>query len=154
MLLSLGARSLFSEVVRYHSQSVRPDRHPVVDRYGVPGTHAKRLEEAMRFNAPARFEEERDLLHHLVALAPPSLLAAQGAVLCSAVYGEPHLDGLLQALDQSLSWQAINGTSAGCTVPLDVAGLVVLSSCGWVWCISRRIAPQRSRAACPAELPS
>ena len=49
-----------------------------VDRYGVPGTHAKRLEEAMRFNAPARFEQERDLLHHLVALAPPSLLAAQG----------------------------------------------------------------------------
>ena len=32
----------------------------------------------MRFNAPARFEQERDLLHHLVALAPPSLLAAQG----------------------------------------------------------------------------
>ena len=47
-------------------------------RYGVPGTHAKRLEEAMRFNAPARFEQERDLLHHLVALAPPSLLVAQG----------------------------------------------------------------------------
>ena len=45
----------------------------------MPGTHARRLEEAMRFNAPARFMEERDLLHHLVAAAPPSLLAAQGA---------------------------------------------------------------------------
>ena len=33
----------------------------------------------MRFNAPARFMEERDLLHHLVVAAPPSLLAAQGA---------------------------------------------------------------------------
>ncbi len=48
----------------------------------MPGTHAKRLEEAMRFNAPARFEQERDLLHHLVALAPPSLLAAQGEPSC------------------------------------------------------------------------
>lgn len=50
-------------------------------RYGVPGSHARRLEEAMRFNAPARFMEERDLMHHLVAAAPPSLLAAQGAPL-------------------------------------------------------------------------
>ena len=59
----------------------------------------------MRFNAPARFEQERDLLHHLVALAPPSLLAAQGGqgivllvvwlLMQEVCVGEPHWEVIL-----------------------------------------------------------
>lgn len=44
----------------------------------------------MRGNAPERFSVERDLLHQLITLLPPSLLAAQGATACSAgVHVEP-----------------------------------------------------------------
>lgn len=49
-----------------------------VDRYGVPGSAARRFEDVMRTSAPERFSEERDLLHQLITLLPPSLLAAQG----------------------------------------------------------------------------
>ena len=33
----------------------------------------------MRTSAPERFSEDRDLLHHLITVLPPSLLASQGA---------------------------------------------------------------------------
>lgn len=36
--------------------------------YGVPGTHAVKLEEAMRKHLPDLFEEQPDLLHKLVRL--------------------------------------------------------------------------------------
>lgn len=47
-------------------------------RYGVPGTSARRFEEVMRTTAPQRFEEDRDLLHHLTTLTPPPLLMNNG----------------------------------------------------------------------------
>lgn len=48
-------------------------------RYGVPGSGARRFEEVMRMTAPQRFEQDRDLLHHLTTLTPPPLLMHNGA---------------------------------------------------------------------------
>ena len=48
-------------------------------RYGVPGSSARRFEEVMRTTAPQRFEQDRDLLHHLTTLTPPPLLMHNGA---------------------------------------------------------------------------
>lgn len=47
-------------------------------RYGVPGSGARRFEEVMRMTAPQRFQEDRDLLHHLTTLTPPPLLMHNG----------------------------------------------------------------------------
>ena len=47
-------------------------------RYGVPGSSARRFEEVMRTTAPQRFEQDRDLLHHLTTLTPPPLLMHNG----------------------------------------------------------------------------
>lgn len=40
---------------------------------------ARRFEDVMRGHAPQRFSAERDLLHQLITMLPPSLLSAQGA---------------------------------------------------------------------------
>jgi hypothetical protein len=53
------------------------DRGP--RRYGVPGSSSRKFEELMVQNAPARFSEDRDLLHQLIAMASPALLRSQGA---------------------------------------------------------------------------
>ena len=45
----------------------------------MPGAAFRRFEDAMRTSAPERFSEDRDLLHHLITVLPPSLLASQGA---------------------------------------------------------------------------
>lgn len=47
-------------------------------RYGVPGSGVRKFEEAMQNIFPERFSEDRDILHHLVTVAPPSLLASRG----------------------------------------------------------------------------
>ncbi|XP_030460644.1 putative lysine-specific demethylase JMJ16 isoform X1 [Syzygium oleosum] len=46
--------------------------------YGVPGTHAVKLEEAMRKHLPDLFEEQPDLLHKLVTQLSPSILKPEG----------------------------------------------------------------------------
>ncbi|KAF8039281.1 hypothetical protein BT93_B1727 [Corymbia citriodora subsp. variegata] len=46
--------------------------------YGVPGTHAVKLEEAMRKHLPDLFEEQPDLLHKLVTQLSPSILMSEG----------------------------------------------------------------------------
>lgn len=50
-------------------------------RYGAPESSAKRLEECIVLNAPQRFNEERDLMHHMTTLVPPSLLMEAGTLL-------------------------------------------------------------------------
>ncbi len=50
----------------------------ICHRYGVPGSSARRFEEVMRMTAPQRFEQDRDLLHHLTTLTPPPLLMHNG----------------------------------------------------------------------------
>lgn len=52
---------------------------PAGGRYGVAGSQARRFEDVMRTSFPERFMEDRDLLHHLITVAPPSMLASQGA---------------------------------------------------------------------------
>lgn len=46
--------------------------------YGVPATHAVKLEEAMRKHLPDLFEEQPDLLHKLVTQLSPSILKSEG----------------------------------------------------------------------------
>ncbi|XP_048136486.1 putative lysine-specific demethylase JMJ16 isoform X1 [Rhodamnia argentea] len=46
--------------------------------YGVPGTHAVKLEEAMRKHLPDLFEEQPDLLHKLVTQLSPLILKSEG----------------------------------------------------------------------------
>ncbi|XP_021597375.1 LOW QUALITY PROTEIN: lysine-specific demethylase JMJ18-like [Manihot esculenta] len=46
--------------------------------YGVPGSHASNLEDAMRKHLPDLFEEQPDLLHELVTQLSPSVLKAEG----------------------------------------------------------------------------
>ena len=45
----------------------------------MAGSQARRFEDVMRTSFPERFMEDRDLLHHLITVAPPSMLASQGA---------------------------------------------------------------------------
>ena len=65
-------------------------------RYGVPGTSARRFEEVMRTTAPQRFEQDRDLLHHLTTLIPPTLLMNNGksSILMSLWHTETTFTGL------------------------------------------------------------
>ena len=60
-------------------------------RYGVPGSGARRFEEVMRMTAPQRFQEDRDLLHHLTTLTPPPLLMNNGKSLRYACSPEAHV---------------------------------------------------------------
>ena len=53
-------------------------------RYGIPGSGARRFEEVMRMTAPQRFQQDRDLLHHLTTLTPPPLLMNNGELLLTA----------------------------------------------------------------------
>ncbi|XP_048228942.1 lysine-specific demethylase JMJ18 [Ricinus communis] len=46
--------------------------------YGVPGSHAANLENAMKKHLPDLFEEQPDLLHELVTQLSPSVLKAEG----------------------------------------------------------------------------
>ncbi|GMG99575.1 hypothetical protein Nepgr_001415 [Nepenthes gracilis] len=46
--------------------------------YGVPGSDAIKLEEAMRKHLPELFEEQPDLLHKLVTQLSPALLKSEG----------------------------------------------------------------------------
>lgn len=46
--------------------------------YGVPGSGVRKFEEIMQNIFPERFSEDRDILHHLVTVAPPSLLTSRG----------------------------------------------------------------------------
>ncbi|KAI4364560.1 hypothetical protein MLD38_020634 [Melastoma candidum] len=46
--------------------------------YGVPGTDASKLEDAMRKHLPDLFEEQPDLLHKLVTQLSPSILKSEG----------------------------------------------------------------------------
>ncbi|MCL7023014.1 hypothetical protein MKW94_011186 [Papaver nudicaule] len=46
--------------------------------YGVPGTHASELEDAMRKHLPDLFAEQPDLLHELVTQLSPSVLKSEG----------------------------------------------------------------------------
>ncbi|KAF8408758.1 hypothetical protein HHK36_004826 [Tetracentron sinense] len=46
--------------------------------YGVPGSHASELEDAMRKHLPHLFEEQPDLLHELVTQLSPSVLKSEG----------------------------------------------------------------------------
>ena len=65
-------------------------------RYGVPGTSARRFEEVMRTTAPQRFEQDRDLLHHLTTLTPPTLLMNNGknSILVSLQYTNTTFTGV------------------------------------------------------------
>ncbi|XP_016456757.1 lysine-specific demethylase JMJ18 isoform X1 [Nicotiana tabacum] len=53
--------------------------------YGVPGTHASALEDAMRKHLPDLFEEQPDLLHELVTQLSPSVLKSEGVPVYRAV---------------------------------------------------------------------
>ncbi|MCD7465181.1 hypothetical protein HAX54_000746 [Datura stramonium] len=53
--------------------------------YGVPGSHASALEDAMRKHLPDLFEEQPDLLHELVTQLSPSVLKSEGVPVCRAV---------------------------------------------------------------------
>ncbi|XP_031262331.1 lysine-specific demethylase JMJ18-like isoform X1 [Pistacia vera] len=53
--------------------------------YGVPGSHASTLENAMRKHLPDLFEEQPDLLHELVTQLSPSVLKAEGVPVYRAV---------------------------------------------------------------------
>ncbi|KAI3495430.1 hypothetical protein L1887_37770 [Cichorium endivia] len=46
--------------------------------YGVPGTHANALEDAMRKHLPDLFKEQPDLLHQLVTQLSPKVLKSEG----------------------------------------------------------------------------
>uniref|UniRef100_A0A5B7AGW7 Putative lysine-specific demethylase JMJ18 isoform X1 n=1 Tax=Davidia involucrata TaxID=16924 RepID=A0A5B7AGW7_DAVIN len=46
--------------------------------YGVPGSHASALENAMRKHLPDLFDEQPDLLHELVTQLSPSVLKSEG----------------------------------------------------------------------------
>ncbi|CAN4081939.1 unnamed protein product [Withania somnifera] len=53
--------------------------------YGVPGSHASALEDAMRKHLPDLFEEQPDLLHQLVTQLSPSVLKSEGVPVYRAV---------------------------------------------------------------------
>lgn len=46
--------------------------------YGVPSAYAESLEATMRDQAPELFENQPDLLHHLVTTLSPNVLMKQG----------------------------------------------------------------------------
>ncbi|KAK3030867.1 hypothetical protein RJ639_037324, partial [Escallonia herrerae] len=53
--------------------------------YGVPGSHASSLENAMKKHMPDLFREQSDLLHQLVTQLSPSILKSEGVPLYRAV---------------------------------------------------------------------
>ncbi|KAJ0975769.1 hypothetical protein J5N97_017734 [Dioscorea zingiberensis] len=53
--------------------------------YGVPGSDAVKLEDAMRKNLPELFEEQPDLLHELVTQLSPSVLKSEGVPVYRAI---------------------------------------------------------------------
>ncbi|KAM7524778.1 hypothetical protein LguiA_014680 [Lonicera macranthoides] len=53
--------------------------------YGIPGSHASALENAMRKHLPDLFEEQPGLLHELVTQLSPSVLKSEGVPVCRAV---------------------------------------------------------------------
>ncbi|KAG6692357.1 hypothetical protein I3842_10G110800 [Carya illinoinensis] len=53
--------------------------------YGVPGSHASTLENAMRKHLPDLFEEQPDLLNDLVTQLSPSVLRSEGVPVYRAV---------------------------------------------------------------------
>ncbi|XP_042488373.1 lysine-specific demethylase JMJ18-like isoform X2 [Macadamia integrifolia] len=53
--------------------------------YGVPGSSAEKLENAMRKHLPDLFEEQPDLLHELVTQLSPSVLKSEGVPVYRAV---------------------------------------------------------------------
>ncbi|CAN4080281.1 unnamed protein product [Withania somnifera] len=53
--------------------------------YGVPGSHASALEDAMRKHLPDLFEEQPDLLHELVTQLSPSVLKSEGVPVYRAI---------------------------------------------------------------------
>ncbi|XP_041028922.1 lysine-specific demethylase JMJ18-like [Juglans microcarpa x Juglans regia] len=53
--------------------------------YGVPGSHASTLENAMRKHLPDLFEEQPDLLNELVTQLSPSVLRSEGVPVYRAV---------------------------------------------------------------------
>ncbi|XP_038679857.1 lysine-specific demethylase JMJ18-like isoform X2 [Tripterygium wilfordii] len=53
--------------------------------YGVPGSHASSLENAMKKHLPDLFEEQPHLLHELVTQLSPSVLKAEGVPVYRAV---------------------------------------------------------------------
>ncbi|XLR59588.1 hypothetical protein S83_010260 [Arachis hypogaea] len=53
--------------------------------YGVPGSHATALEDAMRKHLPDLFEEQPNLLNELVTLLSPSILKSEGVPVYRAV---------------------------------------------------------------------
>ncbi|WOL12239.1 putative lysine-specific demethylase JMJ14 isoform X2 [Canna indica] len=53
--------------------------------YGVPGSDAVKLEDAMRKHLPDLFEEQPDLLHELVTQLSPSVLKAEGVPVYRAI---------------------------------------------------------------------
>ncbi|MED6168298.1 hypothetical protein PIB30_010354 [Stylosanthes scabra] len=53
--------------------------------YGVPGSHATALEDAMRKHLPDLFEEQPNLLNELVTLFSPSILKSEGVPIYRTV---------------------------------------------------------------------
>ncbi|XP_065043901.1 lysine-specific demethylase JMJ14-like isoform X1 [Musa acuminata AAA Group] len=53
--------------------------------YGVPGSDAVKLEDAMRKHLPELFEEQPDLLHELVTQLSPSVLKSEGVPVYRAI---------------------------------------------------------------------
>ncbi|KAL5578132.1 hypothetical protein UlMin_019831 [Ulmus minor] len=53
--------------------------------YGVPGSHASALEDAMKKHLPDLFEEQPDLLNELVTQLSPSVLKSEGVPVYRAV---------------------------------------------------------------------
>ncbi len=53
--------------------------------YGVSGDDAEKFEEIMRDYAPELFQQQPDLLFHLVTMISPSLLRSKGLRVCKAV---------------------------------------------------------------------
>ncbi|XP_062012499.1 lysine-specific demethylase JMJ14-like [Rosa rugosa] len=53
--------------------------------YGVPGSHATSLEQAMRKHLPDLFEEQPDLLNELVTQLSPSVLKSEGVPVHRAI---------------------------------------------------------------------
>ena len=50
--------------------------------YGVPSAYAESLEATMKDQAPELFENQPDLLHHLVTTLSPNILMKQGIPVC------------------------------------------------------------------------
>lgn len=53
--------------------------------YGVPSAYAESLEATMKDQAPELFENQPDLLHHLVTTLSPNVLMKQGIPVCHTV---------------------------------------------------------------------